>query len=348
MGIRELLGLNCDGNSQLDSDALLNELCKHVHRMNFGYSPLRRWIQYEVYCYLLEISDRRSVKALFDGLEDKLYSFHREQLAVPFRDLPSVQIPMPQSDDEIDLQILSADEFHFNPPERDYKGVICAQIEAAQYPGILNDHGYGIDYTIPAESGALIHVDSSVILINSNKGTDERLYIFALPGESGAYKATFAVWKQFFGGLAPLKETEDIYLALYEYHHYGKYELQSLVDDHRLMEEFALRLAFIGSLLSEKQSFSISKESIVAPMQGKWAVFHRDTLLVDDYLFHLLDRLGYMKCVGRPLNTIIDPPATAVYSFETFPMVCENHLLSELAGRMGVSVKQITLMREKV
>lgn len=340
MGIRELLWPDQEAHKR-DSGELMEELHKAVRRQHFGYSPLRRWIEYEVYCYLLGISDRRPAKELFEGLTE-LYSFHRERLAVPFSDLATVQVTFPKSDDEINLQILSAEEFSFDPLEKDYKSVICAEIDANQCPALLDNKGYGVSYVVPSVSGSMIQVDSSVILIDSNKGDGERLVVFALPDEFGAsYRATFAVWKHFYDLLLPLREVEDIYLAIYEYHHYGRYELQTLVDDHGLIEEFALRLAYIASRVAVERSFAIDKDALMASIKGKWDQFHGDRLLVDDVFFHLAERLGYARHAGMVLDVICKPTTESMISFETFPMRCESELLAELADRVGVSFRQI-------
>ncbi|MBR6861281.1 MAG: hypothetical protein IKM73_08170 [Acidaminococcaceae bacterium] len=340
MSIRELLGLDQE-ESKRDPRELMEELRKSVRRQHFGYSPLRRWIEYESYCFLLGISDHRPARELFESLTE-LYPFHRERLAVPYCDLASVQITMPETDEEFNLQILSADELDFDPLERDYKGVICAEIDSKQYPLIMGNKGYGVDYSIPSESGHMIHVDSSVILIDSNQGAREKLVVFAIPDESGAsYKATFAVWKRFYDLLLPLREVEDIYLAIYEYLHYGRHELQTLVDDHSLIEEFAFRLAYVASKLTTKQTFTIDKAALLGSMRGRWNQFHGDRLLVDDVFFRLAGRLGYARCTDRILNGFYEPTDEAAVSFETFPMRCECELLAELAERAGVSFKQI-------
>lgn len=340
MGIRELLGLDQE-ESKTERDALFEELRKSVRRQHFGYSPLRRWIQYEVYCYLLGVSDRRSGRELFSELKS-LYAFHRERLAVPFSDLANVQITIPKTEEEFNLQFLSVDELNFDPPESDYKGVICAEVEANQYPLILENKGYGVDYIIPTESGSMIRIDSSVILIDSNKGDGGKIVVFALPDKSGKnYKATLAVWKHFYEQLLPLREVEDIYLAIYEYHHYSRYELQCLVDDHSLIEEFALRLAYVASRLTAEQSYTIDKAALRASMKGKWDQFHGDRLLVDDVFFRLLGRLGYARGNDCMLKDYFAQTTEAVISFETFPFRCECELLSKLAERAGVSFKEI-------
>lgn len=340
MGIRELLGLDQE-ESKINHDALFEELRKSIRRQHFGYSPLRRWIQYEVYCYLLGVSDRRSGRELFSEMKS-LYPYHRERLAVPFSDLSNVQITIPKTEEEFDFQFLSVDELDFDPPESAYKGVICTEVEANQYPLILENKGYGVDYAIPTESGSMIRIDSSVILIDSNKGDGGKIVVFALPDKSGKnYKATLAVWKHFYELLLPLEEVEDIYLAIYEYHHYGRYELQCLVDDHRLIEEFALRLAYVASRLTAEQSYTIEKAELLASMKGKWKQFHGDRLLVDDVFFRLSGRLGYARCADRILNGFYEPADEAAVSFETFPMRCECQLLAKLAERAGVSFKQI-------
>lgn len=134
---------------------------------------------------------------------------------------------------------------------------------------------------------------------------------------------------------------EDIYLAIYEYHHYGRYELQCLVDDHSLIEEFALRLAYVASKLTAEQSYTIDKAALRASMKGKWDQFHGDRLLVDDVFFRLLGRLGYARGSDCMLKDYFAQTTKSVISFETFPLRCECELLSKLADRAGVSFREI-------
>lgn len=319
-------------------ESLLTELKKCVQRIGSGYSPLRRFVVYEIYRFLLREHGKPPIQDFFDQM-NQFYQYHRERLAAPFSDLNKILVPIPYSREEVELQMLSLDEDLFNPPTDDYKGVVCIEIEPEKYPAVISNQGYNLDYVISTETGPIC-IDNSLNLISSHKGDGRHLVVFALPDKEGsAYHATYAVWKQFYEELSPLQKTEDIYLAIYEYSRSGM-DIQSFIDDYELIHEFALEIAFFGSIIEEHNIFSFIKEQLSNPIREHWHAFNGAKLLVDDVLFHIAAWLGYLRN-GQQFPLVYDEtPKDYVYDFETFPMKCEYQTLSRLAKLNGADILQ--------
>lgn len=321
------------------TEDILSELRKLTTRVSFGYSPLRRIIVYEIYRFLLGVDEQPPVSDFFKKME--MYPYHRDRLATRFAELETILVPIPESREEVDLQLLSLDEEVFNPQEKEYKGAVYTEIDARSYPMIVENQGYGVDYTITTAQGQKIEIDSKIALIDSHKGDEKRLVIFALPGEKrDDFRAVFAVWKDFYKMLSPLKEPEDIFLAIYEYYHFSAPAVQSFIDDYSLIKEFALELSYVASVIVKGRSFLLSKESITKNMRGRWLAFHGAQMLVDDLFYYISAWLGYL----RPTKTVSDDTRQSLegeLDWETFSMKCELRILNDRSKQYNVSIDQL-------
>ena len=342
MGFIDEIRMLCKPDSdahEKKTEEILTALRELTSQISFGYSPLRRIIVYEIYRFLLGVNGQPHVRDFFEKLE--IYPFHRDRLAARFAELEAILVPIPESKEEVDLQLLALDEEVFCLPDKEYKGVVCTEIDAQSFPKIAENQGYGVNYNITTAQGQKIEIDSKIALIDSHKGDGKRLVIFALPGEKHMdYKAVFAIWKDFYKMLSPLKEPEDIFLAIYEYYHYSSPEFQSFVDDHTLIEEYALELSFVATLILKSQSFVLGKESVISSMRGKWPAFHGSRMLVNDFIFLISMRLGYLQPIPCVSNLSINL-SVEMLNWKTFPMKSEIHLLAELAEANSISVSHI-------
>lgn len=336
--LQNYVGAELGAHNRRSGD-FLAELRQLTTKVSFGYSPLRRIIVYEIYRFLLGVNGQPHVRDFFEKLE--IYPFHRDRLAARFSELDNILVPIPESREEIELQLLSLDEDVFHLPEKEYKGAVYTEIDAKSYPKFIKNQGYDVNYTARTVQGQLIQIDSTIALIDSHKGDGKRLIVFALPEEKCSdFRAVFAVWKDFYKMLSPLKEPEDIFLAIYEYYHYSSSWFQSFVDNHALIEEYALELSFVASFILKKRSFALSKESVVAFMRGRWSSFHGSQMLVDDYFFNVSTRLGYLRSFQNAFGDCT-PCSAEIMNWETFPTRCELHFLGVLAERNGISISKL-------
>ena len=320
--------------------SLFEELKKATRTIGPGYSPLRRYLVYEIYRYLCGRSDKPAICDFLSGLESGWYIYHLERMVVPFRALRKVEVPIPESKEEAFFQLRSLDEEDFTLNESLYRGVIMETVSLEQYPALSDAGQFGMSCPIFAESGIEILVDAKTEWIHTGTPRKE-IVIFALPDSSaGRYHAVLIARKSFADRFLPLDDTEDIFFALYEYLHYSSLDFQSFVDDERLIHEFALELSHAASVLSAvPNSMQIEMSDFEMRLRGKWDLFHGSTMLVNHYFFHVAGRLGYMQWPRKTARKSSGESSREdLTCWDTFPMLNELQFLSQLAEKHGASI----------